>query len=51
MPKFDHNIGFWEKRQFFAENWQKSQKIVIITSTQNQEQNLNLALAQIANPH
>jgi hypothetical protein len=30
---FCHNIGFWEKRQFFAENWQKSQKIVIITST------------------
>jgi hypothetical protein len=30
---FDHNIGFWEKRQFFAKNWQKSQKIVIITST------------------
>jgi hypothetical protein len=28
-----HNIGFWEKRQFFAENWQKSRKIVIITST------------------
>jgi hypothetical protein len=22
-----------KKRQFFAENWQKSQKIVIITST------------------
>jgi hypothetical protein len=33
MQNFDHNIGFWEKRQFFAENWQKSQKIVIITST------------------
>jgi hypothetical protein len=29
----DHNIGFWEKRQFFAENCQKSQKIVNITST------------------
>jgi hypothetical protein len=29
----DHNIGFWEKRHFFAENWEKSQKIVIITST------------------
>jgi hypothetical protein len=34
MQKFDHNIGFREKRKnFFAENWQKSQKIVIITST------------------
>jgi hypothetical protein len=33
MQNFDHNIGFWEKRQFFAENCQKSQKIVIITST------------------
>jgi hypothetical protein len=31
MQKFDHNIGFWEKRQFFAGNWQKSQKIVIMT--------------------
>jgi hypothetical protein len=20
MQKFDHNIGFWEKRHFFAEN-------------------------------
>jgi hypothetical protein len=33
MQNFDHNIGFWEKRQFFAENCQKSQKIVIRTST------------------
>jgi hypothetical protein len=33
FEKVDHNIGFYEKRQFFAENWQKSQKIVIITST------------------
>jgi hypothetical protein len=33
MQNFDHNIGFWEKSQFFAENWQNSQKIVIITST------------------
>jgi hypothetical protein len=30
---FDHNIGFREKRHFLAENWRKSQKIVIITST------------------
>jgi hypothetical protein len=30
---FGHNIGFWEKANFFAENSQKSQKIVIITST------------------
>jgi hypothetical protein len=30
---FNHDIGFREKRHFFAENWQKSQKIVIITST------------------
>jgi hypothetical protein len=34
MLCFDHNIGFWVKRQFFAENCRKSQKIVIITSTQ-----------------
>jgi hypothetical protein len=33
MQIFDHNIGFCEKRHFFAENWQKSQKIVIMTST------------------
>jgi hypothetical protein len=33
FKEFDHNIGFGEKRHFFAENWQKSQKIVIITST------------------
>jgi hypothetical protein len=33
MQIFDHIIGFWEKRLFFAENCQKSQKIVIITST------------------
>jgi hypothetical protein len=34
MQIFDHNIGFWEKTPiFFAENCQKSQKIVIITST------------------
>jgi hypothetical protein len=31
MQNFNNNIGFWEKK--FAENWQKSQKIVIITST------------------
>jgi hypothetical protein len=30
---FDHNSGIWEKCYFFAENWQKSQKIVIIAST------------------
>jgi hypothetical protein len=33
MQNFDHYIVFWEKRQIFAENWEKSQKIVIITST------------------
>jgi hypothetical protein len=31
--KSDHNIGFWENANFFAENWQISQKIVAITST------------------
>jgi hypothetical protein len=34
MQNFDHNIGFWEKRHFFAKNCPKSQKIMIITSTQ-----------------
>jgi hypothetical protein len=34
MKKIDHNIGFWKKNaNFFTENWRKSQKIVIITST------------------
>jgi hypothetical protein len=33
MQNVDHNIGFREKRQFFGEIWQKSLKIVIITST------------------
>jgi hypothetical protein len=33
MQNYDHNIVFLEKRHFFAENCQKSQKIVIITST------------------
>jgi hypothetical protein len=23
LQKYNHNIGFWEKRQFFAENRQK----------------------------
>jgi hypothetical protein len=33
MQKVYNDIGFWEKRKiFFAENGQKSQKIVIITS-------------------
>jgi hypothetical protein len=29
----DHDISISEKRQFFAENWRNSQKIVIITLT------------------
>jgi WD40 repeat protein len=33
MKKFDNNIFFWKNANFFAENCQKSQKIVIITST------------------
>jgi hypothetical protein len=33
LQKSDHNIGFWEKRHIFGENWQKSQKLVIITSS------------------
>jgi hypothetical protein len=34
MQKIDHNIDFLNKNaNFFAENCQKSQKIVIITST------------------
>jgi hypothetical protein len=33
LKKIDHNVGIWEKRHFFAENWENSQKIVIITST------------------
>jgi hypothetical protein len=33
LKKLDHNTGFWEKRYFFRQNWQKLHKIVIITST------------------
>jgi hypothetical protein len=33
FEKNDHCIGFWKNANFFAENWGKSQKIVIITST------------------
>jgi hypothetical protein len=33
MKKFDHNIGFEKNANFFAENRQKLQKIVLITST------------------
>jgi hypothetical protein len=33
LKKYDDNIGFWENANFFAKNCQKSQKIVIITST------------------
>jgi hypothetical protein len=36
MQKLDHNIGFHEKHHFFAENRQKSPKIVIITLTPGQ---------------
>jgi hypothetical protein len=32
MQNFDHNIGFWDKRQFFRQKLSKAQKIVIITS-------------------
>jgi hypothetical protein len=33
MQKFDHNIGFEKNANFFAKNGQKTQKILIITST------------------
>jgi hypothetical protein len=33
MQKLYHNIGLWGKRHFLAENWPKSQEIVILTST------------------
>jgi hypothetical protein len=32
LQKFDHYICFWENANFLSENWQNSQKIVIITS-------------------
>jgi hypothetical protein len=34
LQKNDQNIVFLRKTPFFAENWQKSQKILIIKSTQ-----------------
>jgi hypothetical protein len=33
MQNFDHNSGFEKNANFCSENWRKSQKIVIITST------------------
>jgi hypothetical protein len=33
LQKFYHNIGFAKNANFYAENWRKSQKILIITST------------------
>jgi hypothetical protein len=33
IQNFDHNIRFWEKRQFFRRKLSKIAKIVIITST------------------
>jgi hypothetical protein len=33
LPYLDHYIVFFKAPIFFAENWQKSQKVVIITST------------------
>jgi hypothetical protein len=33
MNEFDRNIGFEKNANFFVESWQKSQKIVILTST------------------
>jgi hypothetical protein len=30
--KTDNNIGFYEKRPFFRQNWRKPPKILIITS-------------------
>jgi hypothetical protein len=43
MQKFKHNIGFWEKHQFFR---QKLSKIVIITSTPGRDTRIisNVAL-------
>jgi hypothetical protein len=31
ISDIDRNIGFSENRQFFAESWSKSPKLVIIT--------------------
>jgi hypothetical protein len=36
LQKFDRNIGFREKRHFFAENCRKSLIILIVTSTPGQ---------------
>jgi hypothetical protein len=41
VQNVDHNIGFEKNANFFAENCQKSQKIVIITSTPDQPQSTN----------
>jgi hypothetical protein len=39
--KFYHNIGFGENANFFAKNWKKSQKIVIITLTPGESESPN----------
>jgi hypothetical protein len=41
---------FCEKRHFFAENWQKSQKIVIITSTPVDSALLSNSVLELAKP-
>jgi hypothetical protein len=38
MKKLSIALVFEKKANFFAENWQKSQKSVIITSTPGQDQ-------------
>jgi hypothetical protein len=42
MQKLDYNIGFLEKTPFFPENWQKLQKIAIITLTPDRFQFMHL---------
>jgi hypothetical protein len=51
LQKFDHNIVFFEKKATFSdENWQKSQKTVIITLA-FEEKNANFFPPKIGKHH
>jgi hypothetical protein len=45
--KFNRDIGFLDKRQFFADNCQKSQKIMIITSTSDVLKKVSISFKEL----
>jgi hypothetical protein len=46
MQSYDHNIVFEKNAKLFAEDWGKSQKIVIITSTPGSADNIVSSLKE-----